>query len=561
MQCLTRIGLALLLSGVCAAAQAAPPVGKTVYTNKPKFRIPYNFKAEEMKELRAKEVRLYVSSDLGVRWQPVQTQALPQNAPQGKFPFQAPGEGEFWFCVRTLDVDNRLHPADEDVASELQVIVDLTLPQLALSLRQVAPGRVRLSWKATDDYLDPARLRLEYAQQGAGGWQAIPVVPKAVDSTEWNVPKGGMIAVRGTVGDLAGNLGQAEARVQVSPGKGTGLEGPDFRDPVAGAEAVENGQAATTRPRSVPSVVQQYAQPSADRGQWPEPANTSDFSSGRASAPLSERIAQRPPSGFASMQQGAAATTVPSPAFNTGEGFASTSLPPGFQGQESANTTASRRDGSTRIINQRQFQIGYRIEEVGSSGISSVEMFITQDNGATWYRYGEDPDKRSPFVVNVPREGVYGFTLIVRSGVGLAVDPPQPGERPSIVVNVDETAPRVQMLPAEQGRGPSLNKLLIRWTAQDESLADRPISLWYSANPNGPWQPIAAGIENSGSYVWPMPQGVGSRVYFRIEARDTAGNMQRLDTVEPLLIDLSKPTARIIDVEATADSRLMPVPQ
>ncbi|MDB5391313.1 MAG: hypothetical protein JWM11_6959 [Planctomycetaceae bacterium] len=553
---LKRICLALLFSGVCVAVQAAPPVGKTVYTNKAKFRIPYNFKAEEMRELRAREVRLYVSTDLGARWQPVQTQVLPQNAPQGKFPFQAQGEGEYWFCVRTLDVDNRLHPADADVASELQVIVDTTLPELTLSLRQVAPGRVQLSWKAKDEYLDPARLRLEYAQQGAGGWQAIPVVPKAADSTEWNVPRGGIIAVRGTVGDLAGNLGQAEARVQVAPGKGTGQEGPDFRDPVAGADPLSNSQAGTTLPRGVPSVVQ-YGQPNANRAKWPDSIGQSDLPSGRASAPPSERVAQRPPSGFASMQQGGAATG----ASNATDGFSTTSVPPGFQGQDAAATAVPRHDPAARVVNQRQFQIGYRIEEVGPSGISSVEMFITQDNGATWYRYGEDPDKRSPFVVNVPREGVYGFTLLVRSGVGLAADPPQPGERPSIVVNVDETAPRVQILPAEQGRGPALNKLLIRWTAQDENLAERPIALWYGTNPNGPWQPISAGIENTGSYVWPLPQGVGSRLFFRIEARDQAGNVQRLDTVEPLLIDLSKPTARIIDVEATADSRLMPSPQ
>jgi hypothetical protein len=114
------------------------------------------------------------------------------------------------------------------------------------------------------------------------------------------------------------------------------------------------------------------------------------------------------------------------------------------------------------------------------------------------------------------------------------------------------------MLPVEQGRGPSLSKLLLRWIAQDENLAERPISLWYGANPNGPWQPISGGIENSGSYVWSLPQGVPSKLYFRIEVRDVAGNVQRLDTVEPLLIDLSKPTARIIDVEATADSRTLP---
>ena len=550
---LTCLCLALLMSGVCAAAHAAPPGGKTVYTNKLKFRIPYNFRAEEMRELRAKEVRLYVSTDFGVRWQPVQSQALPQGAPQGKFAFQAQGEGEFWFCVRTLDIENRLHPDDRDVASELQVVVDATVPQLTLALRQVVPGRVQLSWRSRDEHLDPAQLRFEFAQQGKNGWQPIPVVPKAADSIEWNVPQGGVVAVRGVVGDLAGNRGQAEARLQLAPGRGTGQDGPDFRDPIAGADASVSSQAALAPRRPVPTVVQN-GPVQFDRAQWPDMGQPNSPLELPNQAPLSERTAQRPPSGFASLEQSAGGTN-PAGSASSGVGYPAAPLPPGFQGSDGGLPPTQRRDGSARVVNQRQFQIGYRIEEVGPSGISSVEMFITQDHGATWYRYGEDPDKQSPFVVNVPREGVYGFTLIVRSGVGLALDPPQPGDRPSIVVNVDETAPRVQLLPVEQGRGPALNKLLIRWVAQDENLAELPISLSYSTSQNGPWQPISAGLENSGNYVWNLPQGVGSKLYFRIEVRDLAGNTQRLDTAEPLLIDLSKPTARIIDVETTADSR------
>ncbi len=529
MRRLTWICLALMSCGVGSVLQAAPNSGKPIYTNKPRFRIPYQFDAEEMRKLGAREIRLYVSTDLGVRWNP--SQAV---APQpGKFNFQATADGEYWFCVRTLDGRNQLHPADEAVHPGLQVVVDTVAPQLALSLRQVSPGRVQLSWNAKDEHLDPSRLRLEYLQPGNTAWQTVQVVPKAADSTEWNVPQGGQVAVRGAISDLAGNVGDAQTRVQIAPGAGNGANSPDFRDPVAGNDFPSDAQAGI-RPRGrLPTAVQRSQDHTwnGSSGQLPNPSNPFE------SEPMnpSGDTAQRPPSGFASMQQGAGI--------------------PGFRTQETTfGAAAPRRDESIRVLNQRQFQIGYRIEEVGPSGISSVELFITQDNGATWYRYGEDTDKRSPFVVSVPREGSYGFTLLVRSGVGLAVDPPQPGERPSIVVNVDETAPRVQLMPVEQGRGQALNKLLLRWMAQDENQAERPISLWYRSEPNGAWQPIAGGLENTGSYVWTMAPGIGSRLYFRIEARDVAGNSQRVDTTEPLLIDMSKPTARILDVETTADS-------
>lgn len=533
MRYLTGICLTLVICGAGSVVDAAQQSAKPVYSNKPRFRIPYHFDADEMRKLGAREIRLYVSTDLGVRWQ--QAQAV---APQpGKFNFQAPRDGEYWFCVRTLDARNQLHPADEAIHPGLQVIVDTTPPQLALSLRQVAPGRVLLSWNARDEHLDAARLRLEYVQAGTTNWQTVPVVPKAADSTEWNVPQGGLVAVRGMIADLAGNVGQAETRVQIAPGNGNGQAGPDFRDPVAGNDLPPDTQAGV-RPTQIPSAAQRTQEP-LNRDSWSQPGQPA-FPMPRQDLAAGEN-AQRPLSGFASMQQGSGI--------------------PGFRAQDASFGAPARREGAARVVNQRQFQIGYRIEEVGPSGISSVELFITQDNGATWYRYGEDADKRSPFIVNVPREGAYGFTLIVRSGVGLAADPPQPGERPSIVVNVDETAPRVQLMPVEQGRGQSINKLLIRWMAQDDNLTERPISLWYGASPNGPWQPIAGGIENTGSYVWTMAPGLAPRIFFRIEARDAAGNVQRLDTTEALLIDLSKPTARILDVETTADSGAVLLPQ
>lgn len=539
MRRLTWICLALLSCGAGSVTEAAPHAGKPVYTNKPRFRIPYQFDAEEMRKLGAREIRLYVSTDLGVRWLP--SQAVPPQP--GKFNFQANADGEYWFCVRTLDGRNQLHPADEAVHPGLQVVVDTVAPQLALSLRQVSPGRVQLMWNAKDDHLDPSRLRLEYMQPGTTNWQVVQVVPKAADSTEWNVPQGGLVSVRGAIADLAGNVGEAQSRVQIAAGGRNGQATPDFRDPVAGADLPGDAQAGIRPPGQLPSAAQRFPDPN-NAEAWNRAANQQP----NAGRPFEAEPqiqpgdnSPRPFSGFASMQQGAGI--------------------PGFRTQETTFGQAPRRDESIRVLNQRQFQIGYRIEEVGPSGISSVELFITQDNGATWYRYGEDADKRSPFVVSVPREGSYGFTLLVRSGVGLAVDPPQPGERPNIVVNVDETAPRVQLMPVEQGRGQALNKLLLRWMAQDENLAERPISLWYRSEPNGAWQPLAGGLENTGSYVWTMAPGLGSRLYFRVEARDIAGNSQRVDTTDPLLIDMSKPTARILDVETTADSGILLPPQ
>lgn len=67
--------------------------------------------------------------------------------------------------------------------------------------------------------------------------------------------------------------------------------------------------------------------------------------------------------------------------------------------------------------------------------------------------------------------------------------------------------------------------------------------------PSGPWEPIATGLENTGRYVWALEMEAAQKIYVRIDARDAAGNVTRVEVNQPLVIDMSTPTARILDVE------------
>ena len=53
----------LLLSAPLLAAEA--PTAKPLYTQKPRFRIPFQFDAAEMRRLGAVEIQLFVSTDAG----------------------------------------------------------------------------------------------------------------------------------------------------------------------------------------------------------------------------------------------------------------------------------------------------------------------------------------------------------------------------------------------------------------------------------------------------------------------------------------------------------------
>ncbi|MFG0333492.1 MAG: hypothetical protein ACF8TS_09035, partial [Maioricimonas sp. JB049] len=114
---------------------------------------------------------------------------------------------------------------------------------------------------------------------------------------------------------------------------------------------------------------------------------------------------------------------------------------------------------------------------------------------------------------------------------------------------VDQTPPKAQLYPLVQGQGAAHNKVEIQWVVTDEQLAENPISLFYALQSTGPWEPIARGLDNTGRYVWTLGLEAAQKIYVRIDARDAAGNVTRVEVNQPLVIDMSTPTARILDVE------------
>ncbi len=212
-----------------------------------------------------------------------------------------------------------------------------------------------------------------------------------------------------------------------------------------------------------------------------------------------------------------------------------------------------------RMINSRRFELEYDVDAVGPSGIAKVELWGTIDGGKTWKSFGVDNDNRSPLVVNVPGEGLYGFTIVFQNGNGFGGLAPREGAEPEIWVGVDLTSPVAKITTAEIGR--DNGELIIRWLAQDDMLDPRPISLYFSDRANGPWSAIAAGLENLGQYAWRLDNRVPDRVFLKIEVRDEAGNIGQHISSEPVSLDLERPQGRIRGVRpAPAVTGARPAP-
>jgi hypothetical protein len=524
----------LAVAAWCGALRldAAPIPSAPVYTNKLKFRIPFHYDPVELSRLEAREIRLYTSRDRGRNWN--QVQAVSPDA--GKFNFEAHADGEYWFIVRTLDAKNHLHPDGNVTDPGLQVIVDTAPPKFELRLLQPAPGKVQLLWSASDEHLDLTQLRLEYLQPGSPDWQPVTVVPKAAGQAAWTVPQGGIVAVRGSIGDLARNSAQDQVQLRIAPAHQTvpRPDAPGSRQPVAGPARGPRDSLALTLPEHFPSS--------------PNPRGDAPTGGAKTESPENAQLGPGPTDDNAPAvitPRNSLVSLKPDKAPLTG----SKAREPGRSQDPPRQPVAGRQ----RVVNSLKFQIGYKLQDVGPSGVASVELFITDDDGATWYRYGADADNESPVQVEVPREGTYGFALTVRSGAGLASDPPQNGDPPAIVVTVDVTAPRLEDLSVEPGRGKYANKALISWKCTDHNLADNPVSLFYSPTGQAPWLPISGPVENTGSYSWTVDPGIMPKFYLRIEARDLAGNVQSVESQQPFAIDLSRPTAKIIDVESPSE--------
>jgi hypothetical protein len=244
----------------------------------------------------------------------------------------------------------------------------------------------------------------------------------------------------------------------------------------------------------------------------------------------------------------------------------SLSIPSGMNGTELASasrgsmlggssTTAMLPPGERpRMVNSRSFDLDYEVDGIGPSGIAKVELWGTRDGGRTWTSYGVDNDNRSPIRANVDGEGLYGFRMVVQSGNGLGGLAPHSGDAPDLWVMVDLTKPNVRLIDATAGAGPQSGELVLRWEASDSALAPRPITLYFSDRPGGPWSIIAAGLENTGGYAWRLDSRAPDRIYLRIEARDEAGNIGAFEAAESVTLDRVRPEGHIRAVRSTGDT-------
>jgi hypothetical protein len=220
---------------------------------------------------------------------------------------------------------------------------------------------------------------------------------------------------------------------------------------------------------------------------------------------------------------------------------------------------------AVKIVKARQVRIDFTVGKVGPSGLGNADVYVSFDRGTNWKpMQGEVPVSLPPNAdmhgaevsgsvgVQLPSEGIiYGFIVAVKSKAGLAPPPPKPGDPPQALVEWDNTPPKGQLYkPQPDPNQP--NTLLLGWKVEDRNLGEKPITLEWAEQKDGPWTPIGDGLPNNGQFAWRLPERLPPRVHLRLTMRDLAGNESHAQTDRPELIDLSVPQTRIIGVAPAA---------
>jgi hypothetical protein len=182
-----------------AAATNVPANVKRVGTRLTGFGIPFSIENPEEKFV---EVQLFMSKNRGLTWQFYAR----QNLDAREIPFEATGDGEYWFCLKTLDRNRQLQPPG-NAKVELIVVVDTLQPEVDFRVQTDAAGRVVCRWKADDQNIDPTTVQLAYRpllseNDAENTWVDVPY--KAVE-----------VAKNGTFSDQYAFWGDASAREMV----------------------------------------------------------------------------------------------------------------------------------------------------------------------------------------------------------------------------------------------------------------------------------------------------------------------------------------------------------
>ena len=496
------------------------------------FKIPFNVDARGREEL---QVQLWVSADDGTTWQAYGS--VP--AEKKSFEFRAAAEGIYLFKVATIDAAGTSFP---NPGPPLKVLVDTTKPHAEIQADINEQGQLVVEVRVVDEHLDTNTAVLRIRSDHETQWRDMAVV---LHRSADGVYSGQVIADLAPCREVAvvfaikdRSLNESEATCQYSmPRTASAPHDMTLASTKAGGDG--DGSPRTPTPpqlKSIPGATR-WSPTNANAANRTSPGRLAADSqlsldafdsSGTEELPLPSALENAPK--FTSSQPNALETSLDGQATEPPSRADNRSNDSGHPSDLNNGLQAST-IGRAYHCKSRAFSLDYSVEALGGSALADVELWGTEDGGREWQKWGSDPDRTSPFDVQVGNDGLFGFRMVIVGANGVVSNRPREGDSADVWINVDTVSPAVKITRAVYGEGPEDGLLVIDYNCDDGHLVERPITLSFSERVDGPWTPIATGLANTGIYLWKASPSLPERIFLKLECVDKAGNIgaHRLD--------------------------------
>ncbi len=502
------------------------------YLRQNEFYIPYQL--TDSSDANS-ALNLYVSKNYGQNWE-LYKSLIPANEKgdaSKQFNVRVGNDGEYWFAIRPSRVENRPQP-QLGPRPDLKIIIDTDPPKMKIETQKTAPNQLTVYWTMTDKCPDPESVKFFQRYSETAQWQPVGINPRATVNQEqvstgqftidlperitrlflkgeaadkaktptvvlWNIPLDGTPVV------LPGETRQSITGF-TNAGKG------EFKSAFLGDEE-KKAESAVSESGSLPSDTNPRPATASSIPDWSpvreDPASYSNESTTNRtvnnSSPM--RVDRK---------------MMPRPAVDLSHAM---------------------------IINTPKFDLDYEITSVGRSGVGSVELWYTKDQGATWSVLAVDKDNITPISVELQEDGIYGLKMVIKNGAGLGGVNPRSGENPASWLILDRMVPTGELKSADIRIDSNIPQMRLRWTSTDQYPAANPVSLYWSRDGQAPWSLIADQLPASSDYLWNMPSDVPPRIIVKMEIIDKAGNHGTYVS-PPIAADASTPRGFIRDIRS-----------
>ncbi|MDQ7778519.1 MAG: Ig-like domain-containing protein, partial [Planctomycetota bacterium] len=195
----------------------------------------------------------------------------------------------------------------------------------------------------------------------------------------------------------------------------------------------------------------------------------------------------------------------------------------------------------------QKVSLAYEVQDFGKAGLKGVEIWYRPEGDKAWRQYPKEFTGSRPLIEFEMPDGKYGLWLCGIDKVNNVQHRPTDSDSAQSELVIDSHVPLAEVVaPAGEEVLMGGSEFKIKWVARDDNLIADFIILQVSSNGGKTWEPIAAGLPNSGEHVWRVKEENGDAFLIKVVATDVVGNVTESVSRGPFKIDSLPPVAEVV---------------